>query len=191
MNQLDRFIRHLCIELQGKYETLHKLWVVCKNNDLICSECTSPVKKGETTCDKHKPKCTIVIQSGSRKGQECNKTCKSKNRCKLHEGINMCTNKDCSRISEKDKELCLFHKKEARLIEDMEKPYFSIRSRENSYLIKHTYYIINKTNVVIDPMYNTAIGYVDEFGRIIYESNKDVERECKKYKIRYQNSVNL
>jgi len=159
MNQLDRFIHHVLLQFPDQSERLYQLWNSCQPS--VTSELL----------------CPILMQAGPRRGQACNRTCKHTDRCTLHHGMNMCQHPTCTRVNEKDTILCSFHNKEKQRRIELEKPVISVRYRG-------THYIINKTNIVIDPVTNTIRGYVDE-DRVVYESNKDVEHACAFYQVRY------
>ena len=176
MSQLNRFIHQLTITLPDEYEALHQLWISCASSDPICPLCTFLCEKGEETCKRHRVKCTFLIQSGKRKGLACEKTVKRGNRCSAHIGLTMCTREKCQNVSDKQKEICLAHIKEEKQKLEIQKPYFSIRYRG-------PHYIIHKTQVVIDPMYNTVVGYV-EGNQVKYESSPEVERVCARFHLK-------
>ena len=176
MSQLNRFIHQLTITLPDEYEALHQLWISCASSDPICPSCTFSCERGEETCKRHRVKCTLLIQTGKRKGLPCDKPVKQGNRCIAHLGLTMCKRDKCKNVSDKQKELCVPHIKEEKQKHEIQKPYVPIRYRG-------THYIIHKTRVVIDPMYNTVIGYMDG-DKIVYETSPEVDRVCSHFHLK-------
>lgn len=167
MEQIERFIRTLT-QSEEQYDALYQLWYTCQKNALQ-SQPQPPTLVS----------CPILMQAGKRKGQPCQKPCKpNQTQCASHEGMTMCSQTQCSRTCEHGKEMCLFHRREIEHMRELEKPVVSIR-------FHGTYYLINKTNVLIDPMYNTLLGYVDELNQVHYEKNTDVDRVSELYQLRF------
>jgi len=123
-----------------------------KNKGQLCRNKTT--ERG-LMCDKHKSRCTILIQSGPRMGVECQKKCISMTTtCKTHYGITMCSEPNCKKISIPNNKICSFHEKEQQYNQSLRKPKMYIRKYND-------YYCIKDTNIAIDIGKCMILGYVD------------------------------
>jgi hypothetical protein len=164
---------------------------VCGNpleNELTCNlhrnhhvcHCGSPTMKRKKYCIRHQPTCTILFQSGVKKGKTCGKVCGTDmDTCLPHKGIRMCSIASCKVICEKDKNICSYHDRLEKERERMKFPTIYIRKRG-------THYVIKDTNVLYDPQRRLAIGYTPREDVYNFSSHPEVEKACCTYGITFQ-----
>jgi len=155
MSRIDQFIELLTIKIGDftKKSELQHIW-----NEL--------------------DKCSIVIQSGLRKGKTCGKTCgKNKVTCYRHDTLQMCSYENCIRKCSIPDTICEFHKKEEKSIESKNKPYPHIRWSD-------PYYVIKDTNVIIDVPNQVILGYKKEL-QCIGQETEEITKTCSLYKLRF------
>ena len=160
----------------------------CKKHQRCTFELTHGARKGkpcgkpaesDSLCELHKEPpvlCPILLQSGSKKHKPCHKQCvKGQTVCSSHEGIKMCSEKDCTKTSVSG--VCLFHQKELERKKNREKPIVHIR-------FSAPYFIIRNTNIVIDPSLNVILGILDQ-DLLKPECTPEVQQACKTFQLRF------
>lgn len=122
--------------------------------------------------------CSIILQSGTRKGQKCGRPCiKDKITCFTHHTLHMCSYKDCNRKCNITDTICEYHKKEEKRIELKNKPYPMIRWID-------PYYVIRGTNIIIDIPNQVIRGYKKEL-QCIAEETEEIKKACAYYQLRF------
>ena len=204
---MDHFISLISNRLSLPQSELYDIWYacgICKKSKCgkpclgqFCElhkrctfELTHGARKGkpclkpagsDSLCELHKEPpvlCPILLQTGAKQHKACNKICaKGKTSCPAHEGIRMCSEKECTKTTVSS--LCLFHQKEMERKKNREKPKVHIR-------FSAPYFILKNTNIVIDPSLNVILGILEQ-DILNPVCTPEVQHACKTFQLRFHN----
>ena len=186
MSRIEEFMKKVSSVYHLSEPVLYHLWnsIECPKCGKSCTcekqkcHCGKAIIK-DIYCKEHIPLCQILMQGGPRKHEVCLQIALQDGCCVVHQGVRMCKQEDCKSTTKS--ELCIYHEREKIYQEKQSIPTAMIRKRDN-------YYLIQGTNLIIDPSYRALIGYIEE-DRIYYRKNEKVEQACLYYHLSFRDTV--
>ena len=123
-------------------------------------------------------KCSILLQSGSRKGRLCGVKCvNGTDTCFTHLSLHMCSVTDCMRKCKEGESQCEHHRELEKKTREKQRPYPSIRWND-------PFYVIYGTNIIIDIANHVIRGYKKD-QICICEETDDIKDMCTLYQLNY------
>ena len=122
--------------------------------------------------------CPILLQLGKRKSRPCHKPClRNKLTCSQHANLHMCIHEHCLHKCEEGDNICEFHKKEDRKLEEAQRVYPIIRWID-------PFFIIKGTNIILDIDHHIIVGYKKD-SSCISEETEEIKEACRNYSLRF------
>jgi hypothetical protein len=123
-------------------------------------------------------KCSILLQSGSRKGRVCGMKCvNGKDTCFTHVSLHMCSIDACMRKCTEGETQCEYHRELERKTREQQRPFPAIRWND-------PFYIIHGTDIIIDIAHHVIRGYKKEQSCVCEETDA-VKDMCTLYQLNY------